>query len=129
MKTDLQLQGDVAGELQAESAIDAAEHAALRVAGVKAVANEIEVRLVRDGELTDTDIAKAVLNALKCNTRVPRERIKVKVEQGWVTLEGTVLWQFQRQAAEDVVRNTKEVQALTNLVTVNPVPTLFFPSL
>ena len=146
MKTDLQLQHDVSAELHSEPAVNAAEigvsvadgivtltgpsnsllekytaeRATLRVAGVKAVANEIEVRLVRGGKPTDTDVARAVLNVLEWNTYVPQDRIKVKVEDGWVTLEGSVEWQFQRQAAEDAVRRTKGVRELTNLITVKP---------
>ena len=147
MKTDLQLQHDVSAELQSEpsvhaaeigvSAVDgvvtlpgpsssllekyAAERAALRVAGVKAVANEIEVRLARGGEPTDTDIARALLGALEWKTNVPQDRIKVKVEHsGRVILEGSVLWHFQRQAAEDAVRHTKGVREITNLITVEP---------
>ena len=150
MKTDLQLQHDVSAELQSEpsvhaaeigvSAVDgvvtlpgpsssllekyAAERAALRVAGVKAVANEIEVRLARGGEPTDTDIARALLGALEWKTNVPQDRIKVKVEHsGRVILEGSVLWHFQRQAAEDAVRHTKGVREITNLITVEPAAT------
>jgi osmotically-inducible protein OsmY len=150
MKTDFQVQHDVSAELQSEPAVNAAEigvsavdgvvtltgfsnsllekyaaeRATLRVAGVKAVANDIEVRLIRGGKPTDTDIARALLSALEWKTNVPQNRIKVKVEDGgWVTLEGSVLWQFQRQAAEDVVRHTKGVREITNLITVEPAAT------
>ena len=99
----------------------AAERAALRVAGVKAVANEIVVRLVmRDGQPTDTEIAKAVVSSLERNARVPNDSIKVTVRKGWVTLEGSVQWLFQRQAAGEIVHHTEGVQELTDLISVEP---------
>ena len=80
----------------------AAERAALRVQGVRAVANDVAVK--PPGARTDTDIAKAVAEALEANTLVPHDRIRVTVEGGHVALEGEVDWQFQRREAERAAR-------------------------
>jgi len=98
----------------------AAERAAARVAGVKAVANELEVRLPGSSERTDEDIARAAVDALKWNVLVPEDRIKVKVSKGWVTLEGSVDWQYQKSAAEKAVRRLLGVVGVSNLVEVKP---------
>ena len=98
----------------------AAEEAALRVRGVKAVANDIEVRLPGSSERTDDEIAAAVVRALQWDTFVPADKIKVTVSKGWVTLEGEVEWQFQKQDAERDVRNLWGVKGVTNLITVKP---------
>jgi osmotically-inducible protein OsmY len=96
----------------------AAERAALRVAGVKAVVNEMDVRLPGTSERTDQEIAGAVLDSLKWNVLVPPDRIKVKVLYGWVTLEGVVEWQFQKSAAEKAVRRLLGVRGVANLMEV-----------
>jgi osmotically-inducible protein OsmY len=98
----------------------AAEKAAKRVYGVKAVANELNVRLPGSSQRTDEDIAVSAVNALRANISVPAEQIKVIVENGWVTLEGEVDWQFQKDAAESAVRYLPGVTGVTNLVTVKP---------
>jgi osmotically-inducible protein OsmY len=98
----------------------AAERAAARVAGVKAVANELEVRLPGLSERTDGDIARAAVDALKWNVLVPEDRIKVKVSKGWVTLEGAVDWQYQKSAAEKSVRRLVGVLGVSNLIEVKP---------
>src|SRR5579884_4066838 len=81
----------------------AAEKAAKRVYGVRAVANEVEVDRGDDDRRNDEDIARDVLHALKWNIFVPAKDLKVTVEHGWVTLSGEVRWNFQRVAAEDAV--------------------------
>jgi len=96
----------------------AAERAAARVEGVKAVVNELTVRLPYTSERTDEDIAQAALNSLKWSVLIPADRIKVKVSKGWVTLEGTVDWQFQKAAAEKAVRKLYGVLGVTNLMEV-----------
>jgi osmotically-inducible protein OsmY len=96
----------------------AAERAAARVGGVKAVVNELAVRLPYSGERTDEDIAQAALNSLKWSVLIPADRIKVKVSKGWVTLEGAVDWQFQKTAAEKAVRKLYGVLGVTNLIEV-----------
>jgi osmotically-inducible protein OsmY len=96
----------------------AAERAAMRVDGVRAVANDIIVksRSVR----TDTDIAKDVADAFQANLLIPKDRIKVTVKNGWVTLEGDVDWRFEREEAEGAARKVKGVTGVTNLVVVKP---------
>jgi osmotically-inducible protein OsmY len=96
----------------------AAERAAMRVAGVKAVANQIEVRLPSSSERTDEDIARAALDALRWSVLIPPDRIKVKISKGWVTLEGSVDWQFQKTAAEKAVRKLYGVLGVTNFIDV-----------
>lgn len=98
----------------------AAEQAAHRVRGVKAVANDIEVRLPTSAERTDADIAAAAVKALEWDEFVPDENIEVTVEKGWVTLRGEVEMQFQRRDAERAVRRLTGVRGVTNLITVKP---------
>jgi osmotically-inducible protein OsmY len=100
-----------------------AERVAGRVKGVKAVANDIEVKLPASASRPDPDIARAALDALKWNVSVPHERIKVKVEKGWLTLEGDVDWFYQKEAAERAVRYLTGVQGVSNLITVKARPT------
>ena len=98
----------------------AAEKAAHRVKGVRAVANDIEVRLPASSERTDADIAAAVRNALEWDTTLPADQIKVTVSQGWVTLEGEVPWSYQRADAERVARRTTGVRGVSNLIVLSP---------
>lgn len=98
----------------------AAERAAARVSGVKAVANELEVRLPGSSERTDEDIAQAAVDTLRWTILVPQDKIKVKVSKGWVTLEGSVDWQYQKSAAEKAVRKLVGVLGVSNLIEVKP---------
>lgn len=98
----------------------AAERAALRVDGVRAVANDIEVRLNAADERTDADIAAVATKALQWDAIVPDDKIKATVSHGWVTLKGEVEWEFQRRAAERAVRGLTGVRGVTNLITVRP---------
>jgi osmotically-inducible protein OsmY len=98
----------------------AAEDAAHRVRGVKAVANDIEVRLPNSAERTDADIAAAVTRALEWDAFVPIEKLNVTVAKGWVTLRGEVEWQYQKEDAERAVRRLTGVRGVTNLLTVRP---------
>ncbi len=146
MKTDSQLQRDVMKELEWEPRIDAAHigvaakdgvitlsgsvpsywekyeavRAAKRVYGVKAVVDEIEVKLPGSSERTDTDIAEFAVRALKSNYSVPSDKIKVTVREGWITLEGEVEWQYQKTAAENSVRYLVGVKGVSNLIMVKP---------
>jgi osmotically-inducible protein OsmY len=95
-----------------------AEEAAHRVSGVKAVANDIEIKLA--SKRTDADIAEAAVNALKWDAVVPSDKIRVTVSKGWVTLKGDVEWQYQKEDAERVVRRLSGVMGVTNLITVTP---------
>ena len=147
MKTNTQLQRDVMDELQFEPSVNAsnigviakdgivtltgtvnsyaekyaAAEAAERVAGVKAVTDDTKVELSSFHQRDDADIARTVLNALKWHVWVPKDAIKVKVQQGWVTLEGTVDYKFQRQAAEDAVHNLTGVIGVSNLISLKAV--------
>lgn len=98
----------------------AAERAAKRVFGVKALAAQLKVMPFGSLKRTDTDIAKAVENALNWDVAVPNDRIKVTVEDGWVTLEGNVDWQYQRQSAEDDVQNLSGVKGVSNNIVLKP---------
>jgi osmotically-inducible protein OsmY len=98
----------------------AAERAAHRVRGVVAVANDIEVRLPSTVERTDADIAAAVTRALEWDAQVPIEKLDVTVSKGWVTLRGSVEWEYQRRAAERAVRSIAGVRGVTNLINVQP---------
>jgi osmotically-inducible protein OsmY len=146
MKTDMQLQRDVIEELRWDPSVGraeigvaandgvvtlsgevdsfaqkfAAERAARRVAGVRAVAEEVGVKLRTTTKRTDTELAHAAVNALQWDTEVPDDRITVRVEDGWIALEGSVEWQYQRAAAERAVRYLTGVKGLANLITVKP---------
>jgi len=146
MKTDLQLQRDVLEELKFEPSIReaeigvaakggvvtlsgfvdsyvekfSAEQTAERVGGVKAVADEIKVKLSGAHQRSDTDLAHAVVNALRWDIQVPDDHIKATVEEGWIALDGEVEWQYQKWAAEGAVRNLTGVKGVTNLLTVKP---------
>jgi osmotically-inducible protein OsmY len=102
----------------------AAQDAAFRVLGVRAVANEIEVRLPSAAERTDADLARAVLEALRWDAAIPTGGIEVVVRNGRVTLQGVVDGHFQREAAERVVRRLAGVRDVNNhlLVKVHPLP-------
>ncbi len=97
----------------------AAQEAAHRVRGVKAVANDIEVRLPGFAERTDTDLAAAVLNALRWDAAIPAGKVDVTVSQGWVTLKGEVEHAFQVRDAERAVRRHAGVKGVSNLIVVN----------
>ncbi|HEX7967445.1 MAG TPA: BON domain-containing protein [Stellaceae bacterium] len=97
-----------------------AEDAAKRVAGVVGVANDIEVRLPAIDERPDPDIARDAVQAIKTRLPVSWENIKVTVSKGWVTLEGEVEWNYQREAAENAVRWVKGVKGVTNLIQLKP---------
>jgi osmotically-inducible protein OsmY len=94
-----------------------AEESAQKVGGVRAVANELEVKLLESYERSDQDIAQAALNALKWNYQVP-EGVKVSVTKGWVTLKGEADWDFERNAARDVVSPLMGVCGVSNEITI-----------
>jgi osmotically-inducible protein OsmY len=98
----------------------AAERAALRIRGVKAVVNNIEVRLAPSDEQTDVDLAQSIARAIEMDSLVRDEMVKVSVSGGWVTLRGEVDWDYQRREAERVVRNLTGVKGVSNLITVRP---------
>ncbi|OSJ30427.1 ornithine aminotransferase [Bradyrhizobium japonicum] len=146
MKSDSEIERDVRDELKWDPDLDAsdiavsvkdgvvtlagfthnyadrleAESAAKRVAGVKAVANDIEVRLPSIDQRPDPDIARDAVAALKQELPISHEKIKAVVKDGWITLEGAVEWQYQKTAAEHAVRKIKGVKGVTNVITVKP---------
>jgi osmotically-inducible protein OsmY len=108
------------GAIESFAEKSAAERAAQRVLGVKGVANEIKIKLPGSSKRTDADIARAASNALLWHVFLPRDHVKVAVEEGWVTLKGDVQWQYQKAAAEEAVRHLLGVQGITNEITVKP---------
>ncbi|MGZ8376081.1 MAG: BON domain-containing protein [Gemmatirosa sp.] len=142
MRTDLELQQDVTNELRWDpSVLDeeiavgardgvvtlggtvdsfaakwAAVRAAERVTGVRAVADDVEVKLPGGSQRSDTELAHRVVSALQWDVIVPDDRIKARVEHGWVTLEGEVDWEFQRRTARRAIQNLTGVRGVTNLV-------------
>ena len=97
-----------------------AERAVLRVEGVTGIASEPEIRLPGTGHRSDSDIDRTAVDALRGNSSVPPDRVRVVVKQGWVTLEGDVDWGYQRTAAEDAVRRRMGVVGVSNAVKVRP---------
>ncbi len=146
MKTDTQLQQDVMYELKWEPSVKAAEigvsakdgvvtltgyvdsyfrkwaaeRAAARVFGVKAVAEEIQVRLPGSLKRSDEDIARAAAYALEWNVSVPYDHVKVQVQDGSVTLSGEVDWWYQKNAAEDAVRPLMGVVSVNDQIYIKP---------
>lgn len=110
----------LAGEVDSYAQQFAAERATERVAGVRAIAEDLTVRVPRREQRTDSAIAFAVANALRWDVEVPDERVVARVEEGWVTLTGSVDWYYQKAAAERAVRYLTGVTGVTNLVMVAP---------
>jgi osmotically-inducible protein OsmY len=154
MKTDSQLQADVLDELQADVSIapsgigvsvrdgavtlsgfvgslvtrNAAVRAAQRVAGVRAVADELRVQLPPDRTWRDEDMADAVVNALMWDTEVPDKTIKARVQNGWIWLVGECDWQYQRDAAQRAVERIAGVKGVTNVVRLRTRADVPFPA-
>jgi osmotically-inducible protein OsmY len=146
MKTDSELQRDILDELLWEPSVDAAEigvsvdngvvilsgtvknltekwtaeRAAQRVEGVRAVTDSLTVKLAGDSHYDDADIALAAAKALEWNALVPRNRIKILVANGSITLEGKVEHHFEKEAAEGAVRHLKGVTSVFNLISLTP---------
>lgn len=97
-----------------------AERAVWRVKGVKAIAQDLEVRYPDARKLNDDDIAKRAISILKWDAAVPSEEIRVTVQNGWVTLNGDVRWQYQRMAAENEIRKLSGVVGITNNIAIRP---------
>lgn len=108
------------GHVDAFTQKHAAERAAWRVKGVKGVAEEIEVRLPVHISRDDGEIAAAAINRLDWDVSIPADTIKVKVQDGWVTLTGAVDWHYQKDAAEQDVRSLYGVVGVSNHVRINP---------
>ncbi|MGZ5787762.1 MAG: BON domain-containing protein [Ramlibacter sp.] len=146
MKTDLQLKSDVTEELAWDSSVNAAhigvavsegvvtltghldsfaekhaaERAVRRVAGVRGIAVELDVKLAPEHERSDSEIAQAAAAALRLNSLVPEGQVKVEVENGWVRLMGEVDWGYQFASAEQCVQPLAGVRGLFNEITIKP---------
>jgi osmotically-inducible protein OsmY len=96
----------------------AAEQAAKRPYGVRAIANDIEIK--PEFELTDPEIAKSILHALEAHVKVPDKDITTTVKNGWITLKGEVQWMYQKEAAESAVRYLSGVKRVTNQIKIQP---------
>jgi len=110
----------LSGQVDAYSKKLAAERAAKKVSGVKAVAEDIQVGVSPDFHKTDTEIAEAVVNALKWHVAVQEEKIKIKVENGYVRLDGEVESEYQRTSAQSAIENLTGVQSVLNLIIIKP---------
>src|ERR1035437_2550315 len=110
----------LSGQVDTYSKKLAAEKAAKSVAGVKAVAEDIQLGSSPSYHKTDAEIAEAVLNALRWHSAVQEEKIKIKVEDGNVKLEGEVEWEFQRTNAKAAIENLTGVRSIINFITVKP---------
>lgn len=145
-KTDTELKKDVLAELKYEPSVKVTDigvlvndgavtlngyastygekwdavRAAKRVAGVKAIADDIEVKLPDSQRRTDGDIAAAAANQIDWSTTIPTGTIEVAVREGWITLEGEVEWWYQKDAAENAVRYLAGVKGVSNLITIKP---------
>jgi osmotically-inducible protein OsmY len=108
------------GDVQTYVEKQIAERVALHVFGVKAVANDLTVHLPSMYERTDTEIAQAAVTALTWNTVVPAGRVTVTVTNGWLMLNGTVEWQYQKDAAMRAVRFLTGVKGVTNAIALEP---------
>jgi osmotically-inducible protein OsmY len=100
-----------------------AERVVGKIKGVKAVVNDLEVKLPSHTQRPDPELARAALNGLKWNVLVPDDKIQVIVDRGWITLRGEVDWSYQREEAERTLRNLVGVQGVSNLITVAAHPT------
>ena len=146
MKTDSDIKRDVEAELKWDPDIDAtdiavavkggvvaltgfvksythkwqAEGDAKRVAGVMGVANDIEVRLPVGSDRPDPEIARDAVAALKNELPYSSENMKVVVKDGWITLEGSAEWNYQRTRAEDAVRRVRGIKGVTDLILLKP---------
>jgi osmotically-inducible protein OsmY len=146
MKTDRQIRDEVEAELDWDPSFDsrqvgvavkngivtlsghvnafpdrwAAQKAAQSVADVKAIANEIEVKLPFDVKRSDTEIAEAALNVIKSNQSIPAANLKLTVRDGWLTVQGEVNWRYQSNAVDTAVRGVHGVKGVENLIVIKP---------
>lgn len=108
------------GDIHSFAEKAAAERVAMGVYGVKAVANDLVVRLGADRKRTDSEIAQAIVSALRWSASVPHDKIEVAVTDGWVKLGGKVDWDYQRSAAGRIVRDLTGVVGVSNAITLEP---------
>ena len=146
MITDRQIQQNVLNELTADPSVNAehigvavnggivtltgkvgsyfekwnAEKAAQRVLGVQGLTVQIEVNILGDHRRTDEDIARSIHTVLAWNTAIPKDMIKVMVENGWVSLSGAVPWNYQRETAHKLVVGLTGVKGITDNIIIKP---------
>ena len=148
-KTDIELKTDVLSELEYEPGVKVSDigvlvkdgtvtlngyadnysekweavRAVKRIAGVKAIADDIEIKLLHPLLHTDADIAAAAVHHIEWSSLIPAESIVVTVREGWLTLDGEVEWRYQKKTAENVVRHLSGVKGVSNLISIKPQPT------
>ncbi|MBB6130687.1 BON domain-containing protein [Mucilaginibacter lappiensis] len=110
------LTGFVDGNLKKYKAEDVAKS----IVGVKAVVEHIQLKFANDDEKGDDAIALEIIKALKADVQVPHDRIKIRVENGWVTLEGELPWNFEKQAAAAAIRPIEGIKVFTNSIRIQP---------
>jgi osmotically-inducible protein OsmY len=145
-KTDTELQKDVMSELKYDPSVKVSDigvlakngtvtlngyatsynekweavHATKRVAGVKAIADDIEIQLPASYHRTDTDIAAAAINQIEWSTTIPNGTVQATVRNGWITLEGQVEWWYQKNSAGGLVKQMAGVKGVTNSISISP---------
>jgi osmotically-inducible protein OsmY len=145
-KTDTELQKDVMSELKYDPSVKVSDigvlakngtvtlngyatsysekweavHATKRVAGVKAIADDIEIQLPASYHRTDTDIAAAAINQIEWSTTIPNGTVQATVRDGWITLDGEVEWWYQKNAAGSLVKQMAGVKGVTNSISISP---------
>ena len=110
----------LAGHVRSYAEKLTAELLTQRIRGVRAIAEEIDVRFPEDKKTADDEIAQRALNIIAWDTTIPDDTIKVTVRKGWITLSGEVEWHFQRAAAESAVRRLTGVAGVVNLLSIRP---------
>jgi osmotically-inducible protein OsmY len=144
--SDISLRQNIVDELEFEPSVDAAnigvavddgiatltghvssyfekvtvERVVQRVKGVRGIAEEIEVRFPGAKKTADDEIAKRALNIIDWDVTIPDDKVKIKVQNGWITLSGEVDWNYQKLGAENAVRKLSGVSGVSNLITVRP---------
>lgn len=97
-----------------------AENAARNVAGVKVLVENIQVKLPDSKAKTDIEIGAEIISALTSNVIIPQDKIKVKVENGWVDLDGELPWDYQREITENAIQFLPGIKGIFNNITINP---------
>ena len=110
----------LSGHVQNYSQKQAAERIVARVKGVRGIAEELEVRYPGGSGVADDEIARRVLDTLKWSTRVPDGKVQVTVQKGWVTLTGSLDWNYQKVGAAHAIEDLKGVTGVTNKITIKP---------
>lgn len=113
----------LAGTVNSYAEKTAAEQAAKRVAGVHGIAEELKIEIPSLHQRNDADIARAAITAIDWSVNVPRNTVTVKVENGWLTLDGEVDWQYQKESAVRAVEHLNGIRGVSNLIVVKAAAT------